>query len=467
MFRFTSPFPQSPPPGVVSRTVSRPKTDDDEPARYGRWFWLTYASNTAVMTAVSLLFRYADFVHALKGTELDLGWIVGVGMFGSLLMRLAQGVGIDRYGPRQVWLWSTALFVVTCVAHLWVERIDTPFVYVLRVVYTVSVAGIFGSSITYVSRSASVARMAETIGLLGTSGFVGMVLGTYLGDVLCGVGSPDRVHLNRMFLAAAGMGAFSLVLAALATRGQIRPAARRQLPVFWVLRRYHPGSILLVGVAMGFGIGLPGIFLRAFAADLGIPKIAMFFAVYSPMAFGTRLATRRLPSRIGVRPMILAGLGCLVASMLLYLPIRYQWQFVIPAIFLGAAHAMLFPAVMAGGSAQFPVRYRGLSTTLMLAMFDLGNLVGAPLVGAILHGAREIGWPPWTTMFVSVAVLLALIGVYYAISSRKSPVGRVMDPADFNDEDEDAAISGSPLAAPVNGHPQASADCVIDERRKM
>ena len=45
------------------------------------------------MTAWSLLYRYADFVRLLGGTEFHLGWIVGVGMVGSIFMRLALGRG--------------------------------------------------------------------------------------------------------------------------------------------------------------------------------------------------------------------------------------------------------------------------------------------------------------------------------------------------------------------------------------
>jgi hypothetical protein len=67
-----------------------------QPAAYGRVFWFSYAANLCIMVAITLLFRYADFVTLLGGDEFDLGWIVGVGMVGSLAMRCAQGVGIDR-----------------------------------------------------------------------------------------------------------------------------------------------------------------------------------------------------------------------------------------------------------------------------------------------------------------------------------------------------------------------------------
>jgi MFS family permease len=383
---------------------------------YGLPFWLTYANNLCLMSAVSMLFRYADFVHLLGGTELHLGRIVGVGMIGSLAMRLVQGVAIDRYGSRVIWLTSVMLFAVSCAAHLALGRVDGVAIYLVRVLMSTSVAGAFGASITYISRRAPVLRMAEVVGTLGTSGFVGMVAGTSLGDLICG-GTPDRARLDLLFGVAAGLALVSFLFGCFATRGQVPPQRRRRLPVLWVLRRYHPGPVLLMGIAVGFGISLPATFVRPFVATLQIADIALFFLVYSTTAFVTRLAIRRLPQRIGIRPMVLWGLASLVASMLLYLPVRVEWHLAAPAVLVGIAHAMLFPAVVAGGSGAFPTRHRGVGTTLMLGTYDLGTLIGAPTVGALLEYSGRLGLPPYPTMFIAVAGLLTAAGCIYAVAS--------------------------------------------------
>jgi len=385
---------------------------------FGRPFWFTYASNTSMMVAVSLLFRYADFVKALGGTEWNLGWIAGVGVVGSLMMRLAQGVGIDTYGPRKVWLWSSIMVAVSLLGHLAIGRVDTPAIYVLRILFNTSIAGFFGASITFVAGQAPVARMAEVIGSLGTSGFVGMMLGTSLGDVLLGGTSTDRSELNHMFEMAGLLAATSFVFAWLATRGSTPPAKRRRLPTLWLLRRYHPGAVLLCGVAMGFGLGLPGIFLRPFTASLGIPGIAVFFWVYAPTAFVMRLSSRRFPERYGIRPMILVGMAALVSGILSFLLVEHTWQLVAPAVLMGCAHAFLFPAVLAGGSSAFPGRNRGLGTTLMLAMFDVGNLIGNPTAGGLLRLARITGLAPYPTMFLVIAAVLVVAAITYVWFSR-------------------------------------------------
>lgn len=176
----------------------------------GPAFGHAYLANTSLMIAVSMLFRYADFVTYLGGTEYELGWIVGVGMLGALLMRAVLGAGIDRYGASNIWVASVALVVLSLVGHLWIDRLDSPLIYLLRILYTVSLAGAFGASITFVSLRAPASRTGEVIGSLGSSGFVGMALGPLLADGLFAQSAEGRVAVDRLFLVAAGFGLVSL-----------------------------------------------------------------------------------------------------------------------------------------------------------------------------------------------------------------------------------------------------------------
>ena len=85
----------------------------------------------------------------------------------------------------------------------------------------------------------------------------------------------------RMFLASGMLGLTAIVAANWATAGQDYAPPRRHPRAWGLLRRYPPGRVLVMGIAMGFGLGLPTTFLRPFAAELQIPRIALFFAVYS------------------------------------------------------------------------------------------------------------------------------------------------------------------------------------------
>jgi MFS family permease len=412
-------------PYASPATVETPKPLA-EPSAYGQTFWLCYLSNAALTAAAAILYRYADFVHLFGGGEFELGWIVGVGMTGSLAMRYWLGTGIDRLGPRRVWLASQALFAGVVAAHVLITTINSPTVYLLRIVYCIAVAGVFGSSITFISHTIPLARMAEVLGTLGTSGFLGMAIGPALGDWLAGnlaaASLAERtVAMHNMFLLSAGLGVLALVAAAIATRGVEAPVRRRRPPTFWLLRRYHPGALLSVGFAMGVLITLPSTFLRAYTHDLGIAGMQLFFFVYAPTAFIARLSTRRMSADFGTRPVILAGLALGAASALSYLAVDREAMLAVPAVLAGFSHALLFPTLMAAGAMAFPERHRGLATTLMLASMDVGTLVGSPLVGGTVELSRELGLPAYPTTFAVVAAVIALAFIAYARRPRSSP----------------------------------------------
>ena len=176
--------------------------------------------------------------------------------------------------------------------------------------------------------------------------------------------------------------------------------------MWWVIRRYHPGIILLIGVAMGMGINIPFSFVRPFSEQLGIEGIRGFFLTYAAVAFVVRVTCRRFPDRLGVRKTVTLGMVFLTFEMLSFLWVTNAARLVLPAIFGGIAHAFVFPAAMTGGSLAFPSRYRGLATTLMLTMFDSGTLLGQPAAGTILHFCRQNHLPDYPIMYFSAAGMM-------------------------------------------------------------
>ena len=100
--------------------------------------------------------------------------------------------------------------------------------------------------------------------------------------------------------------------------------------------------------------------------------------------------------------------------------VHREWQLVIPSVTYGMGHAILFPAGFAEGCCTFPPRYRGLGTSLMLATYDVGLLIGAPTAGLLVHFGQAQGWPGYPTMFVGVAIVLVLTTGVYATAQRPS-----------------------------------------------
>lgn len=411
----------SDPPRRRARPAGGAQCGPPEPAAYGAVFWYTYAANLALILGASVMFRYADFVTLLGGTEWNLGLIAGVGMAGALSMRIYQCFGVDRTGPRLVWLLSLGAFTLAALGHLWVESIDGPMIFLLRILLTAGMAGAHGASMAYISLKAPYTRLAEMLGMVGSSGFIAMMIGPTIADWIFTGHAIDRTHTDRMFLYAALMGCVAIVCAVLATRGHVTRRGRHRVPVIALLKRYHPGPLLLVAVIMGLAVNFPQVFVRKYTESLGIAGIRNFFIAYAVTALIVRVLARQLPDRAGVRPTILWGLGFMSVGMLLYMVVTNQWWLIVPAIFSGVAHGFLFPAVVAGGSRALPVRYRMLGTTAMLVVLDFGNLIGQPIVGRIIEGSNNLGLPGYPVMFSTVAATLAGVAIYYGWVTRNLP----------------------------------------------
>ena len=187
-----------------------------------------------------MMFRYADFVHVLGGEERQLGLIVGCGMIGSILVRFAQGFGIDHYGASRIWVFSMAAYSASLLAHLLLTSAFSPPIFLVRIVMQSSLAGVFGASITFVSLRVPPQRMAEIIGTLGTSGFIGILIGPAIGDWFCGNEPPGRAALLHLMETAAAIAIAGTITTWFAVRGEFRFAPRNQPQLLDLLRRHTP-----------------------------------------------------------------------------------------------------------------------------------------------------------------------------------------------------------------------------------
>jgi lipid-A-disaccharide synthase-like uncharacterized protein len=61
---------------------------------------------------------------------------------------------------------------------------------------------------------------------------------------------------------------------------------------------------------------------------------------------------------------------------------------------------------------------------LILAMWDIGQLLGMPAAGIIIHYSARADLPPYPVLFFSMAVLIGVTTLGYAMVSRR--LGRLL-----------------------------------------
>lgn len=394
---------------------------DSEESLYDRDFWLAYVANLFLVCANSLTFRFAEFVAALGGTEELSGEIVRAGLIAAILYRFGLGNAIDRYGPRRMWLLSSIAYLAGAAAFLATDQLSG-LLWFARIAYQVGLAGMFSCSIVHIQNQVPAHRRTEIIGSLGTSGFVGTILGTQLSDLIFYVLPEGNPRFAAMFWGTAILGALHTLVVFRLTRSERHDRPEVTPGPFQLLVRYWPGVIVLVAVAMGSGFAVTTVFLTRYATAAGLGGIGMFFLPYSVTAFACRWFFRDWGTTFSRHQMVLWGLAGLTGGNLLFLTVTSEWMFILPGIVSGFGHALLFPAVVSIGAGRFPVQYRGSGTTLVLGFTELGTAIAAPLLGMLLDvGNTAGGTTGFSWMFISAGAFAGVVGVLYAATAARQP----------------------------------------------
>lgn len=389
---------------------SSPDIDEIESAAiYNRSFWLAYAANMSLVSANTMTFRFAEFVDLLQGTKSDTGLIVGVGLAGSLISRIWLGQAIDRFGVRKLWMVGTTLFLAGCLG-LWATRELGPGIYLARTAYAIGISAMFVCSNLHIQLRVPPHRRTEAIGSLGSSGFVGMIIGAQLGDLLFEHYTGIQLF-STLFATTIGFGLAYLgfVLALTQRDKHIPPEVTPHAHT--LLRRYWPGAVVLVALMMGLGFSVTMVFLTRLATERHIPGVRYFFTGYAVSAFSIRLLTRTLSRTWGRRSLILLGLIGHAIGHAWLISVQAEWDFVGPALCIGFGHALLFPCVVSLGAETFPEQYRGTGTTMILAFADLGQALTSPILGRILDTRGFTAMLSCTSL-----ALVSSVGLYSILS---------------------------------------------------
>ena len=402
---------------------------------YHAAFWVAFAANLVVVSSNALTFRFAELVNYLGGTEGLAGLTVAVATLGAVLGRFKIGEAIDRLGVRKVWSACSGLGVVGALtlaaaapiaarlpddAGSWLTwtAMRLP-IFAGRLLFTVGLAGQFGCSLVHIQNLVPASRRTEAIATFGSSGFLGMMTGTILGDFIFHHTAGDSRYAVLFGASAACAGAYLLFTLYLTRDYRHEPPAERASALSLLLKHW-PGPVTWVGGAMGLGFAVSTVFLTRFATARGLDGIAPFFMGYATSAFTFRVLTRRWSATVGRHRMIAAGLAGQTAGFVLLPFVTAWWHLVPPAVLVGFGHALLFPAVVSLGTETFPLRYRGTASTLILGFFDLGMLACAPILGFAVDAgvaAGLSGGAEFTPMFLGAAAAVAGVGVYYHLAA--------------------------------------------------
>jgi MFS family permease len=343
----------------------------------------------------------------LNGSDLEVGIVSGAFAFTGIVCRPIAGNLADTRGRRPTVIGGALLAAIA--GALYFVPAGIPGLIVARLFLGAGEGTVFTAGSAWNVDMAPEHRRGRMIGLYGLAIWTGLTLGPPIGVLLEQAGG---FHLVWAF--AAGAPLLGAVIASrLPERYEPIEAARRG--PFISREALGPGATFALSV---FGFAAISAFIVLTLDDRGIGHGPAVFSVFAATVVATRLLAGGLPDRIGAARCAV-GAGLIETVGLVLLGAAEDLAIVIAgAIGMGAAFSLLFPSLSLVAINRVGPERRGNAMGTFTAAFDLGMLVGSPIVGA---AAAIAGYG---AAFYTAAVAALACAAFSAGFIRGSPAGR-------------------------------------------
>ena len=341
--------------------------------------------------AFALFIHFPGFLEDLGATEIVIGLIVGFAAVASIIVRPLVGRLMDTRGRRPLILFGNSLNVVALLLYLTVEQIDG-WVYAIRIVHGLSEAILFTVLFTFAADWVPEQKRTQGLALFGVSGMLPIALAGVLGDVVL-----NRWDFDVFFLVATGFALASLLLSIPlrdAPHLAEQPPARgfvesitgvHLLPLWWIT------------FVFSFVLTAYFTFLKTFVNETGVGSVGLFFAFYAGTAIILRLALGWVPDRIGPKRALMPAMLFLAAGLVVLSGATTDSAVAVAGVLCGTGHGYTFPILYALTVTRARVAERGAAMAVYTGLFDVGTLVGGPILGVTIR------WFSYQSMFLTAA----------------------------------------------------------------
>ena len=369
---------------------------------FTRPFILVSLTNLVQGMSFFLFIHLPRYLEELGANEVLIGVIIGVTAISSILARPTIGTIMDSKGRRPVILVGTVVNFGAILLYLTVSSLG-PWIYVVRIIHGISEASLFTSLFTYGADVVPESRRTEGLALFGVSGLLPIAFGGLLGDIVLANGGFDQ-----LFLTAAGFAFAAIVFAVwLPERAPALGQVEEKKGFFAAIRR--PDLLPIWFIVGFFSFVLTGYFtfLRTFIDDVGIGSVGLFFGFYAGTAIALRLAFAWLPARVGEKKVLFPALIAIAVGFVLLARVQTPLDVAVAGVLCGAGHGYAFPILFGFTVTRSPDADRGSTLAFFTALFDIGVLVGGPVLGVIISLS---GYP---AMYGFAAAVMAVATVIY------------------------------------------------------
>ena len=341
--------------------------------------------------------------YDLKGTDQDVGIVIGIFSFVALAGRLISGPLADRSGRKISFLSGLGCCGIAGAIYLLPIGMAGP--YLARVFQGLGEACLYTGAAAWVLELAGVERSGQALGYLSSGIWGGISAGPVLGQWL---GTFARAAMLQMVLAA-------LAFLVLTQVREVYHPAPHHGPRAWL-----PPGIMGPGIVIGFvNVQSPVIagFLILHLKAHGNSGPAAFSA-YAGMVLLSRFFLGGVPDRIAPAITFFGGIACMAVGLLLLASGPSPALAVAAGAILGFGFSFPWTAVVSTVIRRTPSGARGSSVGVLTAFCDLFVGISSFTAGWVAH--------QWGYAATFVMAALALIAA--AAAGRRVFRGRVVLP---------------------------------------
>ncbi|MEG6521959.1 MFS transporter [Desulfotomaculum sp. 1211_IL3151] len=329
---------------------------------------------TSFYFLISTLPMYVTGV--LKGSERNVGYIVGILTITAVLVRPISGYMLDTMGRKGVVVLALVAFVAVTFAYNLATSMLILFL--LRAVHGFAWGFTSTGAGTIASDIVPAARRGEGMGYYGLAGTFAMAVGPVLSLYIL-----DRYDFNTLFTT----GAFISSLALLCVLGiksfesnMDKPKTKIGLNSFLEPRVYSL-SVVIFFVNLTYG-GIVS-FITLYAMELNVANAGIFFMVYGVSLLFVRPYAGKIFDKRGPNQIMSIGFVALSTSFFVLFMAKGYLMFVISAIILGIGFGIIQPTLQAMAINRVEPFRRGAVNGTIFTALDLGIGIGSILLGFV------------------------------------------------------------------------------------
>ena len=345
---------------------------------------------------------------ALQGfSASQVGAVMGIAAVGAVVMRPWAGRSVDTRGSRPTAIFGQILTASCFVLFLMLNGF-LPLLGI-RFLQGVSLAFFGTASVTFASCVETPENTPAAISMYTVFTMIGMGAATSLAPLF--FEAAGFVPVVFVSLAAVSVGFAILSLRAVSIP-LCADAAR--VPFMEVLRAKTVMAPTISLFASNFAFSTAFTFVPLTALAFNVPGYHLFYIAFAVAVIIARVSVQALTQRYPVEPIAIVASLLNMFCVLLLAAYPSPVIFALSGIFVGFGFGLIFPVLTVSVVQRIDPANRGTALSILTAAGDVGNAIGASVLGLI---ADTLGF---RALFLTAGAVVLVCNAYYYMMLRNN-----------------------------------------------